>query len=313
MKTDKIAISAAFLFFVVGVCFGKIQPSGEIMSLQNNIREIAKTVNPAVVFIETSKAVTASDKKNNQQYGFPGYRWFFRDEDNEDDQEWQMDRGRKKDNNENDNNRIRPRMPQYQMPRGIGSGMIFKKEGYILTNYHVVEDSSEIKVTLFENNKKYTAELAGYDKRHDVAVIKIKESRDFPFVSLGNSDNTRIGDFVIALGNPFGYSNTVTMGIVSFKGRMFENVEITGIPKRIPNIIQTDAAINPGNSGGPLVDVSGEVIGVNVAIAGNFGFGAAGNQGIGFAIPINDVKRILDGLVLGKKNDSETPWIGVRL
>jgi len=146
-----------------------------------------------------------------------------------------------------------------------------------------------------------------------MAVLKIKSSDKFPAVELGDSDKLMVGDIVIAVGNPFGYENTVTMGIVSAKGRLFDNMDIEGIPKRIPHVIQTDAPINPGNSGGPLFNIEGEVVGVNMAIAGNFSMGSVGNMGVGFAIPINDVKVKLKELKEGRKNKDETPWVGVRL
>ncbi|PMQ02395.1 MAG: serine protease [Dictyoglomus sp. NZ13-RE01] len=180
---------------------------------------------------------------------------------------------------------------------GVGSGFIIDPKGYIITNYHVVEGAKKIDVTLGEN-KKYKGRLVGYDKRSDLAVIKI-DGDNFPYLPLGNSDNLQPGQFAIAIGNPFGLNRTVTLGIVSALNRTI--VEPNGV--RLENLIQTDAAINPGNSGGPLLNIKGEVIGVNTAIQSNA-------QGIGFAIPINKAKEIAEKLI--KEGKITYPWIGIK-
>ncbi len=180
---------------------------------------------------------------------------------------------------------------------GVGSGFIIDPKGYIITNYHVVERARKIDVTLSEG-KKYQGRLIGYDKRSDLAVIKI-EGENFPYLPLGNSDNLKPGQFAIAIGNPYGLNRTVTLGIISALNRTI--VESRGI--RLENLIQTDAAINPGNSGGPLLNIKGEVIGINTAIQSNA-------QGIGFAIPINKAKEIADKLI--KEGKVIYPWIGIR-
>ncbi len=177
----------------------------------------------------------------------------------------------------------------------LGSGFIINKEGYILTNEHVIEDASEIIVSLSDHKKDYKAKVIGKDKNLDIALIKINPAKPLHVAVLGDSDTLEIGAWVIAIGNPFGLGGTVTAGIVSQKGR------ILGAGP-YDNFIQTDASINPGNSGGPLFNIRGEVVGINTAII-------AGGQGIGFAIPINMVKEVL--LQLKEKGKVTRGWIGV--
>lgn len=169
--------------------------------------------------------------------------------------------------------------------QGMGSGVVVSPDGYILTNSHVVKDADEIKVTLADK-RSFTAKVVGVDSESDLAVIKI-DAKNLPTAKLGDSDKLRVGDIVVAIGNPFGLNQTVTSGIVSAKGRT--NVGIIDYE----DFIQTDAAINPGNSGGPLVNIDGEVVGINTAIATRSG----GYQGIGFAIPSNSASLIKDSLV----------------
>ncbi len=165
--------------------------------------------------------------------------------------------------------------------RGLGSGFILSEDGYIVTNNHVVEKASDIGVIL-EDGENYKAKVIGRDPKTDVALLKIEPKHKLPAVTLGDSDKLEIGDWVIAVGNPFGLGHTVTQGIVSAKGRSL------GLGA-YDDFIQTDAAINPGNSGGPLFNLQGQVVGVNTAIV-------AGGQGIGFAIPINSAKNIITQL-----------------
>jgi len=184
--------------------------------------------------------------------------------------------------------------PKKFRSRSLGSGFIINKEGYILTNAHVVKDAEDIKVTLF-NEKEYKANIVGIDEKTDIALLKVNAWGDLPAVYLGNSDKLRVGEWVVAIGNPFGLEHTVTAGIVSAKGRV-----IGAGP--YDNFIQTDASINPGNSGGPLFNIKGEVIGINTAII-------PGGQGLGFAIPINMARDILDDL----KDEGKVirGWLGV--
>ena len=197
--------------------------------------------------------------------------------------------------------------PNQQPKGGMGSGFVIDKEGHILTNYHVIEGADEIVVTLEDKGKEkeYTATLIGSDSKTDIALVKIKrepgDNTEFPFLRLGSSENLEVGEWVVAIGNPFGLSHTVTVGVVSALGR-----SIGAGP--YDEFIQTDASINPGNSGGPLINIEGEVIGINTAIiSGNTG----GNVGIGFAIPINIAKGILKDL---KETGSVTRgWLGVMI
>jgi serine protease Do len=176
--------------------------------------------------------------------------------------------------------------PESGMPRqeGVGSGVIVTKDGYILTNNHVVDGADEVKVAL-QDGREFTAKVVGRDPKSDVAVIKI-DGKDLPAVTMADSDQVEVGDVVLAIGNPFGIGQTVTTGIVSAKGRGNMGLDYE-------DFIQTDAAINPGNSGGALVDVDGRLIGINTAILSRSG----GNQGIGFAIPVNLARDEMQSLI----------------
>lgn len=190
-----------------------------------------------------------------------------------------------------------------QQPRsGTGSGVIYTSDGYIITNNHVVEFADEFEVTMHDN-REFRARLVGRDPNTDMAVIKI-DATDLPAIELGNSDEVRVGEWVLAVGNPFDLTSTVTAGIVSAKGR---DIGIIKGGKPIESFIQTDAAVNPGNSGGALVDVNGKLIGINSAIATPTGVFA----GYSFAIPVNLVKRIADDLV--KYGEYRRAYLGVNV
>jgi len=188
-----------------------------------------------------------------------------------------------------------PRGPHRQ--KSLGSGFVVDREGYILTNNHVVENGDKIVVRL-SNEKEFEAKLVGRDAKTDIAVIKIDADIDLSTAPLGDSDQLEVGEWVLAIGNPFGLEHSVTAGIVSAKGR-----NIGAGP--YDNFIQTDASINPGNSGGPLINLRGEVVGINTAIFSRGG----GNIGIGFAIPINLVKELLPQLK--SKGKVTRGWLGV--
>jgi serine protease Do len=231
--------------------------------------DLAARVSPAVVNIKiTSVAKTDfPDQLFGEDFPFPGFRG-------------QM-----------------PQQPRQFRRQGTGSGFIIRKDGLILTNNHVVENAQEIMVTLTDK-QQYRAKILGRDSKTDLAVIKIEPKAALPTVTLGDSDAMRVGDWVMAIGNPFGLTNTVTTGIVSAKGRT-----IGAGP--YDDFIQTDAPINPGNSGGPLFNMAGEVVGINTAIFSQSG----GNIGIGFAVPVNLVKNLLPELET--KGSVTRGWLGV--
>ena len=185
--------------------------------------------------------------------------------------------------------------------QGLGSGVIISKNGYILTNFHVVSGASEIAIKLY-NGHEYQASIVGSDSLSDVAVVKLMEEvNDLPVAYIGNSDNLRPGDWVLAVGNPFSLTSTVTAGIVSAINRAVEGGQ------RYQNFIQTDAAINPGNSGGALVNIEGELIGINTMIYSSSG----GNMGIGFAIPLSMARKIMEQIIF--KGEVTRGWIGVSI
>jgi serine protease Do len=177
-------------------------------------------------------------------------------------------------------------MPRERKEQALGSGVIVSTDGYILTNSHVVEGADEIKVALNDNKTTYDAKLVGTDPQTDIAVIKVS-AKDLPAITLTDSDNVQVGDVVLAIGNPFGIGQTVTMGIVSAKGRGGMGIV------DYEDFIQTDASINPGNSGGALVDATGRLIGINQSIISRSG----GNQGVGFSVPVNLAKYVMERLV----------------
>ncbi len=260
-------------------------------SLQGRIIKVVERVNPAVVSISTERTVGFSGFRERDRFfgdPFEEFEDFFR-------------------------RFFRERFPEKEFKqKGLGSGMIINKDGFILTNEHVIHqvDKDKIRVTLADG-RNLKAEIVETDKESDIAVLKIK-GNNLPVVTLGDSERVKVGQWAIALGNPYGYAlsqlnkkyePTVTVGVVSAKGRAIQagRQEI----RTYTNLIQTDASINPGNSGGPLVNIWGEVIGINSAILSPSG----GSIGIGFAIPINKAKRILESIV--KYGRVAWPWIGI--
>lgn len=193
----------------------------------------------------------------------------------------------------------------YSIPEtlaGQGSGVIISKDGYVLTNNHVIQNAQEIEVVL-NDGSKLTADLVGTDRYTDIAVLKIREEGEYAAIEPGDSKALRVGEFVIAIGSPFSLSGTVTVGSVSHKGRMLGML-------RYENFIQTDASINPGNSGGPLVDVEGKLLGINTLIHTGSPYDK-GNVGIGFAVPAHSALRIATSFI--EKGKVERPWIGIQL
>ncbi len=191
-------------------------------------------------------------------------------------------------------------LPQQQLLRGQGSGFIIDRDGIILTNAHVVDRADKVTVIL-KDGRSLEGKVQGVDPVTDLAVVKVSGTKNLPIAQLGDSDRVKVGDWAIAVGNPFGLDNTVTLGIVSTLKRASSTVGMTD--KRL-DFIQTDAAINPGNSGGPLLNAQGQVIGINTAIR-------ADAMGIGFAIPINKVKTISTQLARGEKVSH--PYLGVQM
>jgi Do/DeqQ family serine protease len=194
----------------------------------------------------------------------------------------------------------RSRAPEKQKRSGLGSGVVVSSEGYILTNNHVVEAADEIEVAS-NDGRRFKAKVVGTDPESDLAVVRIPATAHLPAIALGNADNVRIGDVVLAIGNPFGVGQTVTHGIVSALGRSHLGINT------FENFIQTDAAVNPGNSGGALVDTNGNLIGINTAIYSESG----GSMGIGFAIPISLARNVMEQII--KTGGVTRGWIGVEV
>ena len=186
--------------------------------------------------------------------------------------------------------RFQPQQPRQQKEEGLGSGVIVSPEGYILTNNHVVDGATDVRVTLADR-REFKARVVGTDPKTDVAVLKIDATNLTPIV-IGDSAKMQVGDYVLAVGDPFGVGKTVTMGIVSATGRGGLGIE------DYEDFIQTDASINPGNSGGALVNDRGELVGINTAILAH---GSEGNQGIGFAIPVNEARSVMDQIIKNGK------------
>jgi serine protease Do len=253
-----------------------------LKQMEENLTQVAEKITPAVVNITVSKKVTqTSSAEEIQPFGPDNpFKDFFGDEF--------LKRFRNG-----------PGQDKNSRMHGMGSGVIVSPDGYILTNAHVVKDADEINVNL-SDKRSLTAKVVGVDPDSDIAVIKIN-AKNLPSAPFGDSDKMRVGSFVMAVGSPFGLNRTVTSGIVSAKGRT--NVGIVDYE----DFIQTDAAINPGNSGGPLVNIDGEVVGINTAIASRSG----GYQGIGFAIPSNSAKLIMDELI--KTGTVRRGLLGVRI
>jgi serine protease Do len=190
-------------------------------------------------------------------------------------------------------------VPEERIEESLGSGFIIDEQGHVLTNFHVVDNATEIGVRLLDE-RFFKADVVGTDPKTDLALLKVQhEGAELPLLPLGDSQELRVGDWVIAIGNPLGLASTVTAGIASAVGR--KNIPISQ-DMRYKDFIQTDASINPGNSGGPLIDVDGEVVGINTAIS-------AQGQGIGFAVPINMAREILDQLK--EHGRVERSWLGV--
>lgn len=294
-KISKERLSIAAILISIGVILGivissnlgwiplgqaKIEPippkvTEQLEATENAFVEIAKRVTPSVVNVSTTKVTKGYEESPfNPFFQDPLFRRFFGEEFFRDHE-----------------------MPRRRKEQSLGSGVIVSEDGYIITNNHVVAGADEIKVVL-SDRREFIGKVVGADPKTDIAVIKIKAG-DLPTVVWGDSDKIEVGEFVLAIGSPFGLNQTVTSGIISAKGRA--NVGIADYE----DFIQTDAAINPGNSGGALVNIRGELIGINTAIFTRSG----GYMGIGFAVPSNMTKSVMDSLV--KVGKVTRGWLGV--
>lgn len=247
-----------------------------------NFIDAAAVSTPAVVHVKTSYEVNTSNSR--AFYGDDVFEWFF------------------------GNKRANP-TPQRRQAMASGSGVIVSADGYIVTNNHVIDKANSIEITL-SNNKKYLATLVGKDRDTDLAVLKIQET-NLPYLKFANSDDVNVGEWVLAVGNPFDLSSTVTAGIVSAKGRNINILESHSKNSRsntaIESFIQTDAAVNPGNSGGALVNTRGELIGINTAIATPTGTFA----GYSFAVPSNLVSKVVEDIK--DFGEAQRAYLGVNI
>nr|WP_154895910.1 trypsin-like peptidase domain-containing protein [Paenibacillus xylanexedens] len=266
---------------------------------KEDVSSVVTSTSPAVVKIETlAKQSTRSGSQGGSTMSDPLYQYFFGNGGN--------------GSGGTDSNQGQQQQGSNQLvPLGIGSGFIFDKEGYILTNQHVIQGADVIQVTLENNSKPYEAKLLGSSFDLDLAVLKIEKNSgddDFPVAPLGDSNSTQVGEWLVAIGNPEGFEHTVTAGVLSAKERTISIPdEETGKTREYSHLLQTDASINPGNSGGPLLNLNGEVIGMNVAVS-------ADAQGIGFAIPSSVMSDAVKYLKENKEVPKEpVPFIGASL
>lgn len=256
----------------LAACFVLLMIASAFASPLPDFRELAKRDGPAVVNITAERKQPAQKNGPSIFRGAPPFDDFFN---------------------------MFPFFPEPN-PRGNtarGSGFLISNDGFIVTNNHVIENADEVKVTLPDTKTQYTAEVIGTDRDTDLALLKIKADKNLPYLEFGDSDALEVGEWVIAIGNPFGLERSMTAGILSAKGR-----DIQSGP--FDSFLQTDASINPGNSGGPLLNQAGEVIGINTAIIPS-------GQGIGFAIPSNMAKTVIEQLKIDKK--VHRGWLGVQI
>jgi serine protease Do len=291
MKTEKtgrpfslLVVLAALTFtFISTPCFARGDSSGDAAILDRYSKafvNVVKKAKPAVVHIKVEKTTTKNyhnNQRKDEMFNHPFFEQFFGPQFRQQQKQ--------------------PRQREYKQ-RGQGSGFIISKDGFILTNNHVVEDADSIKVIL-SDKREFEARVVGTDPQTDVALLKIEDPSNLPVLPLGDSSELEVAEWVIAIGNPFGLSQTVTVGVVSATGRNSVGIN------EYENFIQTDAAINPGNSGGPLINGRGEVVGINTALFSRTG----GYMGIGFAIPINMAKLIENQLQ--EQGKVTRGWLGV--
>ncbi len=239
----------------------------------NIFADIAQMANEGVVLVTSEVEI---EGQTNPFYNDPFFEYFFGD-----------------------------RMGMPDGPRtqeGFGSGFIVTTDGYIVTNEHVIHNATNVKVTINGFEEPVPAEVVWSDYYLDLAILNVDVDQKLTAITMGNSDNIRPGDWAVAIGNPLGFDHTVTVGVISALGRPINIPGTDGRGRHYPNLIQTDAAINPGNSGGPLLNIKGEVIGINTAVSTQ-------GQGIGFAIPVNEVKDIVTDLE--QTGEIIRPWLGI--
>ncbi len=263
-KLNKISIYIIFFYFLFGI-------QGNTKDIPSSFADLAEKLMPSVVNISTTQTITTST--NPFPFQFPPGSPF---------EDMFKDFG----------------TPQTRKASALGSGFIIDAKGIVITNNHVIKGAEDIIVRV-NGDKEFKAEVIGSDPLSDIAVLKIDTNEKFKTVKFGDSDKARIGDWVLAIGNPFGLGGTVTSGIISARNRSI------GLA-RYEDFIQTDASINQGNSGGPLFNMDGDVIGINTAILGQ-----SGSIGIGFAIPANSAKRVIDQLI--EFGETKRGWLGVRI
>jgi len=257
--------------------------SGPLQALSQAFEDVSNSVSPAVVNINVETVVSGQQGRS----GVPDFFDFF---------------------GSPFGNQGVPSQPQDRVIPSLGSGVIVDPKGYIITNYHVVENATKMKVSIGGNQEEYTARLIGADPEGDIAVIKIDGDKPFSYAKIGNSQNMKVGDWVVAIGSPFGLEQTVTAGIISATGRTFSNSR--GGPSRFSDYLQTDASINSGNSGGPLVNMSGEVVGINSFINTGTNFNA-GSAGIGFAVPSHVFVKIYNQIL--ETGKFSRGWLGISM
>ena len=272
-----------FLFLIITIIIAPVtfaqetvvdETKEKVFIYQDNyFAEIAAQVDSGVVKVTTITQRSQSAAQN-PLYDDPFFRYFFGDQ--------------------------LPDLPENI--EGYGSGFIVTEDGFIVTNQHVIQGADEIKININNMDKSIPAEVIWTDFNLDLAVIKIDVDQELEPIQLGDSNEIRPGDWAIAIGNPFGFEHTVTTGVISALGRPIQIPTSQGQIRTYKNLIQTDAAINPGNSGGPLLNMNGEVIGINTAVSSQ-------GQGIGFAIPVNEVKEVVNDLKT--KGEIIQPWLGV--
>ena len=276
IKEKPIANEASYSQYVKPVNNVNARP-GMNFNVPFDFAEAAATAMPAVVHIAAKESAQAAKEKNSKTD--PWSKFF------------------------GDDSFLENPFFNFNLPKqGSGSGVIYTQDGYIVTNNHVVEFADEIEVTTFDN-KKYTARIVGTYPDGDLAVLKV-EAKGLPTLRIANSDEAKIGEWVLAVGNPLELNSTVTAGIISAKGR---NINIIRGKSAVESFIQTDAAVNPGNSGGALVDANGRLLGINTAIATQTGF----FEGYSFAIPVNLALKIVDDII--KNGNYERGYLGINI